>query len=186
MKYKTIYSDPPWDESGGGKIKRGADKHYPLMKTKDIINMAHFINTISDDDCHLYLWVTNNFLEDRLKVMNAWGFRYVTKITWMKEGIIGLGQYYRGITEDCLFGIKGKPPYKIIDGKRQQGITGFTAPRAEHSKKPEFMRKQIEKVSYPPFVEIFARPKINNEEIFINENPIKWNYIVNQSDGTIF
>ena len=35
-KYKTIYLDPPWAEQGGGKIKRGADRHYPLMKTKDI------------------------------------------------------------------------------------------------------------------------------------------------------
>ena len=35
-KYKTIYADPPWLESGGGKIKRGADKHYSLMKTQDI------------------------------------------------------------------------------------------------------------------------------------------------------
>ena len=35
-KYKTILADPPWQEQGGGKIKRGADKHYPLMKTKDI------------------------------------------------------------------------------------------------------------------------------------------------------
>ena len=34
-KYKTIYMDPPWAEQGGGKIKRGADRHYPLMKTKD-------------------------------------------------------------------------------------------------------------------------------------------------------
>lgn len=31
-KYKTIYADPPWQESGGGKIKRGADKHYLLIK----------------------------------------------------------------------------------------------------------------------------------------------------------
>ena len=30
-KYKTIYMDPPWMESGGGKIKRGADRHYPLI-----------------------------------------------------------------------------------------------------------------------------------------------------------
>ena len=26
--YKTIYIDPPWEENGGGKIKRGADRHY--------------------------------------------------------------------------------------------------------------------------------------------------------------
>lgn len=39
-KYKTIYADPPWiTERGGGKIKRGADKYYPLMKTEDIVNL---------------------------------------------------------------------------------------------------------------------------------------------------
>lgn len=36
-QYRTIYADPPWMERGGGKIKRGADKHYPLMKTRDIM-----------------------------------------------------------------------------------------------------------------------------------------------------
>ena len=38
-KYKTIYADPPWNEQGAGKIKRGADRHYPLMKTEDIKNL---------------------------------------------------------------------------------------------------------------------------------------------------
>lgn len=35
-RYKTIYADPPWMETGGGKIRRGADAHYPLMKTREI------------------------------------------------------------------------------------------------------------------------------------------------------
>ena len=35
-RYKTIYIDPPWEEKGGGKIKRGADKHYNLMTMKEI------------------------------------------------------------------------------------------------------------------------------------------------------
>ena len=169
-----------------GKIKRGADKHYPLMKTKEIINMAEFIKSISNENCHLYLWVTNNFLPDGLKVMNSWGFRYITKIDWVKEGRMGLGQYYRGCSESCLFGIKGKLPYKIIDGKRQQGRTGFVAPKSEHSEKPEFMRQQIEKVSYPPFVEIFARPKENNNLVFEENKIDEWYYIGNQADGTIF
>ena len=37
MRYHTIYADPPWMERGGGRIKRGADRHYPLMSTKDIM-----------------------------------------------------------------------------------------------------------------------------------------------------
>ena len=78
MKYKTIYADPPWKETGGGKIRRGADAHYPLMSTKEI--MALPVADLADENCHLYLWTTNNFLPDALKVMEAWGFHYKTMI----------------------------------------------------------------------------------------------------------
>lgn len=156
-KYHTVYADPPWLERGGGKCKRGADRHYPLMKTSEIMAMKPMIDELAEDDCHLYLWVTNNFLPDGLKVMEAWGFRYVTMITWLKDKA-GLGQYYRGITESCLFGVKGKLPYKIgKDGKRRQGVTGFKAVRREHSQKPEKMRDMIMTVSYGPYLELFAR-----------------------------
>ena len=165
-KYATIYADPPWMERGGGKIKRGADRHYCLMQTKDIAELP--VADICADNAHLYLWITNNFLLDGLKVMQAWGFRYVTKITWIKAEKCteqsfkfqnaGLGQYFRGRDECCLFGIKGNLPYKTDDvGKRQQGFTAFAAPRREHSEKPEEMRQMIERVSYPPYIELFAR-----------------------------
>lgn len=123
-KYHTLYADPPWHESGGGKIKRGADRHYGLMKTKDIMTYLddNGIAPLISPDAHLYLWTTNNFLKDALSVMEAWGFRYVTIITWNKEGNIGLGQYFRGTTEHCLFGVRGRLPYRLSpDGKRQQG-----------------------------------------------------------------
>tara|TARA_R100000700_G_scaffold38218_1_gene49265 strand:+ start:710 stop:1285 length:576 start_codon:yes stop_codon:yes gene_type:complete len=184
MKYKTIYADPPWNEAGGGKIKRGADRHYPLMKTKEICALP--IDKIAEDNCHLYLWVTNNFLKDGLKVMEAWGFRYVTMITWTKaeNALInypdqkamyqlqnaGLGQYFRGLTESCLFGIKGGLPYKTKDGKRQQGCTALLAPRTKkHSQKPIEMKDMIEKVSYGPYIELFAREKTDNWDIWGNE-----------------
>ena len=89
MKYKTIYADPPYWEVGGGKIKRGADRHYPLMKTADICKLP--VADLADENCHLYLWATNNHLPDAFKVIEAWGFRYVTIITWLKDKI-GLGQ----------------------------------------------------------------------------------------------
>ena len=49
-KYKTIYADPAWSEVGGGKIKRGADKHYKTMKTKDIINMKNIVDCDSENN----------------------------------------------------------------------------------------------------------------------------------------
>ena len=167
-KYKTILADPPWMETGGGRIKRGADRHYPLMKTKDICNLS-IISEIRADNCHLYLWVTNNHLPDGLKVMDAWGFRYITTITWLKDKI-GLGQYFRGITEHCLFGVRGNLPYQtLIDGKRAQGVTGFTAKRGAHSAKPLDMRLMIERVSYPPRIELFARQRIKGWDCWGNE-----------------
>lgn len=54
-KYKTIYMDPPWAEQRGGKIKRGADRHYPLMKTKNIAELP--IKELADPEgCHIYMW----------------------------------------------------------------------------------------------------------------------------------
>lgn len=177
LRYKTIYADPPWYETGGGKIKRGADRHYKLMKTRDICNLP--IQDLISENAHLYLWVTNNFLKDGLKVMENWGFKYKTKITWVKgkwvnEKLfeldkIGLGQYFRGIDEICLFGVKGSLPYKIKNGKRQQGKTVIISPREIHSKKPEKMYEYIERVSYYPYLELFARNKRENWDSWGNE-----------------
>ena len=168
-KYEIIYADPPWNETGGGRIKRGADKHYSLMKTKDIISLP--VRDIVKDSSHLYLWVTNNRLIDGLEVMKEWGFEYRTVITWFKDRI-GLGQYFRGITEHCLFGVKGNLPYKLEEGKRCQGKTGFYAKKTIHSRKPEEMRDMINLVSYREGynrIELFARNKTEGWDTWGNE-----------------
>lgn len=167
MKYRTIYADPPWNESGGGKVKRGADRHYPLMKTADIIAMGEMVRGMVDDNAHLYLWVTNNFLPDGLRVMEAWGFRYITKITWLKEHA-GLGQYFQGKTEDCLFGVRGRLPYREVNGMKARGVTAIYAKATTHSTKPDAMRQMIETVSYEPRLEMFARQRWPGWDVFGN------------------
>lgn len=155
--YRTIYIDPPWPERDGGKIKRGADRHYRLMSVADIKALP--IRSLADQTgCHLYLWVTNNHLRSGLECLDAWGFEYVTMITWLKDRQ-GLGQYYRGMTEHCIFGATRKrPPYKLTaEGKRCQGVTGFFEAKTVHSRKPVNMRQMLERVSYPPRLEVFAR-----------------------------
>jgi N6-adenosine-specific RNA methylase IME4 len=167
--YRTIYIDPPWPERGGGKIKRGADRHYNLMSIAEIKAMP--IEQLADPDgCHLYCWATNNYLPDAIDCVRAWGFEYVTVITWLKDRQ-GLGQYYRGLTEHCIFATtKKRLPYKLTEeGKRCQGATGFTAPKSIHSRKPEKMRQMIERVSYAPRIEIFARQHAPGWDAWGNE-----------------
>lgn len=167
-KYKTIYIDPPWEERGGGKIKRGADRHYKLMKLSEIQQLP-IQNLIDDEGCHLYMWVTNNFMPKAFDLLKSWGFEYITLVTWNKDRF-GLGQYYRGITEHCIFAsTKKRLPYKITNGKRQQGVTGFYEPKTIHSRKPLKMREMIEKVSYEPRIELFARQHIDGWDCWGDE-----------------
>ncbi len=182
--YRTILADPPWQERGSGKIKRGADRHYGLMPSHEIALIP--VSRWAATNAHLYLWVTNNFLPDGLYVMACWGFRYVTKIDWFKGDIsdlqpveamrdsdlqMGIGQYFRGVTESCLFGIRGHLPYQSHDGKRAQGRTGFHAPRGEHSAKPETLRRMAERVSPGPRLEMFARRPAPGWDLWGNQAP---------------
>ena len=165
--FATILADPPWKETGGGQIVRGAQRHYSLMQTPEIVAMRSEVQRVSQASAHLYLWTTNNFLPEGLEVMESWGFRYVTMITWLKDRF-GLGQYFRGATEHCLFGVRGKSlPYRTLEsGKRAQGVTGFSAPRGEHSAKPRQLRTMVERVSWPPYLELFAREKFPGWEVW--------------------
>ena len=164
--YCTIVADPPWPEYGGGKIKRGADKHYPLMSIAEIVALGSIVRAWrSEEGGHLSLWVTNNYLPAGLEAMKAWGFEYKTCITWAKvtelgKPTMGLGQYFRGASEHCLFGVYGRLPYRMTldyEPKRAQGRTLILAPRTEHSRKPNALIDMAELVSHPPRLEMFAR-----------------------------
>jgi len=165
--YKTIYLDPPWPEYGGGKIKRGADRHYLLMSLHEIQELP--IYHLSAENSHLYMWATNNYLHSAFEIVEAWGFNYKTLITWIKDRW-GLGQYFRGQTEHCVFAVRGNLPYKLDeDGKRLQGTTAILSPRRDHSRKPDEMRTMIEKVSYPPRIELFARMEYDGWDSWGNQ-----------------
>lgn len=152
--YRTILADPPWPESGAGKIKRGADRHYPLMSVDEIAA----VKIPADMNAHLYLWVTNNYFEAGFRVIYAWGFRPITMISWFKTGgRIGLGRYFRGDTEHCMFAVRGNLPYKRENGKMVWRPTSILAPRREHSRKPDDIYDYAEAISYAPRLELFSR-----------------------------
>jgi N6-adenosine-specific RNA methylase IME4 len=176
-EYGCISADPPWDESGGGKIKRGAQRHYPLIKFKEDIRDAMLNSGVwrPADDCHLWLWVTNNFLEDGLWLMRELGFKYLTNRAWAKmeehgqtephgthDGKTlykkqhhGLGQYIWGEHELLLFGRRGMP---ARPGPSLRPGSLLCAPRTrQHSEKPPEAYLDMERVSPGPRLEMFAR-----------------------------
>ena len=150
--FQTIVIDPAWDYSEEGdndQFGRGRPD-YCLMPIEEIEALP--INKIADKNCHLYIWVTNRSLPKSFHLMDKWGFRYVTCLTWIKPHY-GVGNYFRGQTEHILFGVKGSQPLK-----RHDVGTWFEAPRGErHSAKPDEFYSLVESCSYAPYIDIFGR-----------------------------
>ena len=83
--FPTTYMDPPWQERGAGKSKRGADRHYPLLPTPKILEVvAECPLYLPAVNAHMYMWVTDNFLKDGLWLMENLGFRFVRTFQWVK------------------------------------------------------------------------------------------------------
>jgi N6-adenosine-specific RNA methylase IME4 len=89
-----------------------------------------------------------------LEVMAAWGFDYRTQLIWAKDKI-GLGEWIRLQHEVLLIGRRGAFPPPPT-GVRSPSI--ITAPRAEHSAKPDVFAEMIERW-YPESakIELFRR-----------------------------
>ena len=150
--FQTIVIDPPWDWGDEGDVNQfgRAKPDYTTMPIEDIERLP--IGRIADENYHLYLWVTNRSLPKAFRLIEAWGFRYITCLTWVKPSI-GMGNYFRGSTEQVLFCVKGSQPLK-----RHDVGTHFTAPRgARHSSKPEEFYKLVESCSYAPYIDVFGR-----------------------------
>ena len=105
------------------------------------------------------------FLPDALALIEAYGFEYITMITWDK-GRDALGVYFRSRTEHCLFASTKKrllpqPRLGSVSSKALQQGSTFLAEaagwRGLHSEKPVAMREVIERVSHGPRLELFAR-----------------------------
>jgi len=153
-KYRTIVIDPPWDFSDEGDVSqmgRGRPDYaaMPIDKVRELP-----IPELAHDDCHLYLWITNRSLPKGFALLEAWGFRYITMLTWCKPSI-GLGNYYRINTEHLLFGVKGTMRLARLDAG-----TWFQAERGkEHSEKPAEAYELIASCSPEPRIDMFARQK---------------------------
>ncbi len=159
MKFATLYADPPWKFGNGWGW--GASQYYKVMKLDDIKALA--VPTIACDNAHLYLWAPNGMVPRAFEVMGAWGFTYKTMITWVKNRSI-FGYYFKGQTEQLLFGVSGKLP--VLDRRLVTKIDGVIG---RHSAKPQAARELIERASPQPRIELFARGRVDGWYCWGNE-----------------
>ncbi len=150
--FQTIVIDPAWDysEEGDNDAFGRIKPSYHTMTIEEIEALP--IAKIADANSHLYIWVTNRSIFKAHRLIEAWGFRYITCLTWIKPHF-GVGNYFRSQTEHVLFGVKGSQPLK-----RHDMGTWFEAPCGKiHSEKPDKFYKLVESCSYGPYIDIFGR-----------------------------
>ena len=105
----------------------------------------------ADEGAHLYLWTTNQFMVEAHDLMEAWGFKQKTILTWVKSRL-GMGTYFRKNTEHVLFGARPKSPVLRKDCR-----TAFEGAQGRHSEKPAAFYDMVQTMSPGPYLDVFAR-----------------------------
>lgn len=99
--YRVIVADPPWPYELRKKDPSHRATHpYPQMSIAEICAESEKVKALAHEDCILWLWTTNHHMREAFVVLDAWGFKHKTILTWAKDRF-GTGDWLRGQTEHC-------------------------------------------------------------------------------------
>ncbi len=180
--HRTIVIDPPWKKSNGGVGHAGLQPstHYDVQTKHEIVKTVNdwMKHHVVAPEAHLYLWTVNTFsagsdqgILPALYVCEELGFKPITLIPWVKSNIGSPTPYGMRYTEMCIFGVRyrkgmGKNTRysgtdlveSVPNGKGLCSSRDYiTAPRRQHSRKPEEFYKWVEGRSRGPYLDLYSR-----------------------------
>lgn len=164
--FSVIIADPPWDFSSNSVERPGRNtrRHYPCMKTSEICAIP--VKELCARDALLLMWGTVPMLEDALRVLKAWGFRYKSQLVWPK-GRIGTGYWSRNAHEFVLIGRRGRFPCPRPALFPTSVIPGRAG---KHSQKPAWVHERVEE----------RHPEVTKLELFARTARPGWTALGNQ------
>ena len=162
--YDVIVIDPPWQME---KIERDVAPNqtsfdYPTMDEAALAQLE----VPTADDCHVWVWTTHKHLPMALRLLEAWGLKYVCTFTWHKPGgfqPFGLPQYN---CEFALYARKGTPQF--VETKAFPVC--FNASRGAHSEKPQDFYDVLNRVTAGRRLDMFNRRHIEGFDGWGNES----------------
>jgi N6-adenosine-specific RNA methylase IME4 len=152
--YDVVVIDPPWPME---KIERDcrpnqSEFDYPTMTENELSDLS----IPCAENAHVFLWTTNKFLPMALRILDAWKLKYILCMTWHKPGgfqPFGLPQFN---SEFIIYSRFGSPQF--VDTKNF--FTCFSAPRGDHSVKPEEFYDTVRRVTAGRRIDMFGRRHI--------------------------
>jgi len=150
-KFPVIYMDPP-TKFAAGDSDRSTENHYPTMTEEELAALP--VSDLALSDAVLFIWTTVPWLRKTIRLIEAYGFEYVSEFVWDKQ-TLGLGFWNRNVHETLLVATRGKMPApdpSVLERSL------YSEARRDHSAKPAKFRDIIS-AYYPelPKVELFPR-----------------------------
>jgi N6-adenosine-specific RNA methylase IME4/ParB-like chromosome segregation protein Spo0J len=141
-KYRVIVCDPPWDYEG-------SSEDYPTSSLDEIRALP--VGRLAEDDAILWIWTTNLMMRHAYTMIDAWGFKEQTVLTWIKPRI-GKGWYLRNQSEHCVVAIRGRPVL-TLEGQS----TVLHARTRERGRKPDEFYQLVESLCPGSKIDLYAR-----------------------------
>ena len=171
--FPVIYADPPWSYRGqvqhGGADKpftSSAGTFYPVVDIDTLCDLP--VERLRDPEGSvLFLWTTGPILEDAMRLMRDWGYKYKQiAFVWDKQ-MVNPGSYSMTQCEYVLVGTYKKIP-KPRGARNIRQF--FSERRTGHSRKPDGIARRIEEM-FPTQrkLELFARSSRLGWETYGNE-----------------
>lgn len=172
------YCDVPWQQEAWSD-ETGQDKGlpYPSMTVDQLMALCAGDRSPFTQDAILYFWTTTNRLDDALRIIKAWGFSYVSMITWDKVNI-GMGRWVRDRTEHLIICKRGNFPGIDLYTAKPESL--YSEVKTEHSRKPVWFAEEIERL-FPDMrkLELFQRKEsLQPGDIRLNG---RWEFWGNQA-----
>ena len=157
--YSIILADPPWSFDAGGN--RHARHKYQVMSTDAIKALP--VGQLAARNAGLILWALDPMLDVAIDVGRHWGFEFVTVHRyWAKTLRSGKPGWHMGTG----YGTRANPETALLFKTGSLGIPAdrsvrrlLISPVREHSRKPDEIKPDIERMYPGPYCELFARER---------------------------
>ena len=175
MIYDLIYTDPPWQQSRGGKKaarpnSSGKPLDYKTIPLSEIDEIHKRFFKQTAEKHNIFMWTIDKFLPEAERMMTDCGYKLHARIIWDKETGIPAAFTLRFAHEYLLWFYK--PGNILMPDKEMRGkyTTVIRERVTAHSRKPEAAYKMLEGL-FPSArkIELFARARRDGWAAFGDE-----------------
>ena len=161
-KYEIFYTDPPWNQTKGGKRKsrpnQGKQLDYPTMDMDGIKEIHRKAFELCEEKHNIFMWTIDKYLHETEQMMKELGYELHARMIWDKTNGIAPAFTIRYSHEYLLWFYKKGNMLKPDKDTRGKYTTVITEQSTKHSKKPIIAYEMIEDMfKNSKKLELFAR-----------------------------